>query len=87
MYLLILGICRHENRTYQNKEKVISSDPCSVNCSCLNSVVHCDFIECTLVPPESGVNCKVKKKPDECCPEYVCGKFYFNLYLIYQICS
>ncbi|PRD37406.1 UNVERIFIED_CONTAM: hypothetical protein NCL1_05927 [Trichonephila clavipes] len=66
------GICRHENRTYQSKEKIPSSDPCRLNCICLNSVVQCDLVECVLTPPESGKNCKVKKLAEECCPKYVC---------------
>ncbi|GFT26951.1 uncharacterized protein NPIL_649091, partial [Nephila pilipes] len=66
------GICRHENKTYQSKESVPSSDPCRLNCVCLNSVVQCDLVECVLTPPEFGKNCKVKKLAEECCPKYVC---------------
>lgn len=68
------GICRHENRTYQNREKVESSDPCRENCTCVNSVVKCDVVECVLEPPTPGQKCKVKILVDECCPKYVCGE-------------
>ncbi|KAF8782940.1 Kielin/chordin-like protein like [Argiope bruennichi] len=66
------GVCRHENKTYQSKEKVPSSDPCRLNCICVNSVVQCEQVECDLTPPESRNNCKIKKLPDECCPKYIC---------------
>ncbi|CAL1271354.1 unnamed protein product [Larinioides sclopetarius] len=66
------GVCRHENKTYQSKEKVPSSDPCRLNCICVNSVVQCEQVECDLTPPESRQNCKIKKLPGECCPKYIC---------------
>lgn len=77
------GICRHNNRIYQNGDEVESDDPCMELCMCIASVVYCDEVVCdNNAPTSANGSCVAYRDPNECCTQYECRKFCFHFLMI-----
>ncbi|KAL1140649.1 hypothetical protein AAG570_000579 [Ranatra chinensis] len=65
------GSCLVDGKTYPNEANIPTSSICQSSCRCVNSIVHCDRIECA-PPPGDYKHCMPVQGPDACCPTYIC---------------
>lgn len=78
------GHCVIDGQVYQHNTQVHTSNACQVSCKCLNSIVHCQLVECP-PPPTQYANCMPLQEPDSCCPSYTCGEFKLRYVLCKSI--
>ncbi|KAL9900360.1 tenectin isoform 1-T2 [Glossina fuscipes fuscipes] len=70
------GSCLIDQKTYENNAVVPISDKCEMSCKCVNSVVTCDRVHCSM--PINVDRCIIDEdKSDKCCPNYICDTTTF----------
>lgn len=70
--------CYYNFQHYDEGDRIITNEPC-LNCTCHNKMLMCYLRVCPFIKAV-GENCKVEKKPDQCCPVITCpeGKYTEN---------
>ncbi|XP_066143902.1 mucin-2 isoform X2 [Euwallacea fornicatus] len=62
--------CYYNFQHYDEGDRIITNEPC-LNCTCHNRMLMCYLKVCPFTKA-IGANCKVEKKPDQCCPVITC---------------
>ena len=62
--------CYFNFQRYQEGDRIITSEPC-LNCTCHNRMLMCYLKVCPFTKG-IGQDCKVEKRPDQCCPVITC---------------
>lgn len=65
------GDCLENGVSYLNSTSMPSRSNCEISCVCLNSIVRCEKIQCSRIPPNAQ-NCRRIEDPSQCCPRYEC---------------
>ncbi|CAH1122296.1 unnamed protein product [Ceutorhynchus assimilis] len=62
--------CYYNFQHYDEGDRIITNEPC-LNCTCHNRMLMCYLRVCPFTKA-IGANCKVEKRPDQCCPVITC---------------
>lgn len=62
------AVCWADNVAYSDGDIIPSAGPCE-ECVCSAPDVVCSMVKC-----EIKTGCKIIQKPNQCCPDYKCGK-------------
>lgn len=71
------GDCLDNGVSYANNTNVPTRSVCEESCLCHNSIVRCESVNCTPMPPNAE-NCKILHEEGLCCPSYHCESMEFN---------
>lgn len=66
-------VCIVGDVVYGIDEEIPSEQPC-LKCKCQPPGVHCETTRCVKKP-----GCRAIHKPNQCCPDYQCGKYFLNI--------
>lgn len=70
------GSCLIDQKTCGNNAVVPISDKCEMSCKCVNSVVICDRMHCS-IPTNMDRRIIDEDKSDKCCRNYICDTTTF----------
>ncbi|KAK0080845.1 hypothetical protein PV325_013233 [Microctonus aethiopoides] len=63
--------CHYNFQDYEEGDRIMTNEPC-LNCTCHNRMLMCYLRVCPQFTKAIGQNCKVEKRPDQCCPVITC---------------
>ncbi|CAD6205729.1 GSCOCG00009988001-RA-CDS, partial [Cotesia congregata] len=77
-FMSYLGFrCYYNFQYYDEGERIITNEPC-LNCTCHNRMLMCYLRVCPFTKA-IGQDCKVEKRPDQCCPAITCPEVPVHL--------
>ncbi|KAF5269660.1 hypothetical protein FQA39_LY08583 [Lamprigera yunnana] len=62
--------CYYNFQHYDEGDRILTNEPC-LNCTCHNDMLMCYLRVCPFTKA-IGQDCKVEKRPDQCCPTITC---------------
>ncbi|XP_068082144.1 titin homolog [Anabrus simplex] len=71
------GGCYYNFQHYGEGDRIITNEPC-LNCTCHNRMLMCYLRVCPFTKA-IGQDCKVEKKPEQCCPIITCPEVPVHL--------
>jgi len=70
--------CYYNFQRYAEGDRIVTNEPC-LNCTCHSRMLMCYLRVCPF-SKAIGQDCKVEKRPDQCCPVITCPEGQFILF-------
>ncbi|KAF2362772.1 hypothetical protein FHG87_006473 [Trinorchestia longiramus] len=77
--------CFYQFNHYEEGDRIVTNEPC-LNCTCHNSMLMCYLKVCPFSKP-IGLDCKIEKSPEQCCPVITCPQVPVNLQVMHMTTS